>query len=227
MLVAPQTEKGMKDEIRTILSFAADNLKAFTPLYTDTKYKRLITGYIATWRWYLSHGYWKEEEHRDRQKPPINWLYTLLTSHRSAASMVSLLATPGLTPSTDAKNAADILKLKLSRIETYVEPVEIPETFYLPPSDPKKTDQEGIPWAKSKSGAAKKYRKTLKIRADELKTLEPKPRYEKTPAELKAYRKAKNDRREYERKTRADIDKELIRRTKSEQRRQKEHGNKT
>ena len=227
MLVAPITEESMKDNIRTILTFVSDNLKAFTPLYTDAAYKKKIRDHIATWRWYLSHGYWKDEEDRDRQKPPITWLYNLLIQHRSANSMVSLLATPGLTHNTDAKNAADLLMLKISRIDTYVEPVAIPPTFYLPPGDPKKTDQYGVPWAKSKSGAARKYRKTLKIRADEVKSLEPKPKYTRTQQEIKDYLKAKNGRREYERKTRAANDKELVRRTKSEQRRQKEHGNKT
>ena len=228
MLVAPTTEEGMKESIRTTLTFLTEHMKDFTPMYTDAAYLKRIREYVAKWRWYLSHGYFKEPDNH-LVKPPISWLYNLLVSHRSVNSLVSLLATPGLTPSTDAKNAADILMLKMNRITTYVEPLDIPSTFYLPPSDPKKTDQEGVPWAKSKSDAAKNFRKAHRTRQKELDSLKPEKKkpYEKTKEELKEYRKAKKDRRKHEKDTRAAIDKELVRMAKTEKRRQKEHGNKT
>lgn len=228
MLTAPLTEKGRTDSIRESLTFLTEHLQDFTPLYTDKAYQKKMREYVAQLRWYLSHGYFKDPE-KHLEKPSVAWLYNLFVSHRSVNSLVSLLATPGLTPSTDAKNAADILMLKMSRIGTYTEPEDIPSTFYLPPADPRKTDQEGIPWAKSTSGGAKKWRKALRIRQKELDDLKPEKKkpYMKTPAELKAYLKAKKDRRKYEKDTRADIDKELVRMAKTEQRRQKERGNKT
>ena len=228
MLTAPLTQTGRTDAIRETLTFLTEHMTDFTPLYTDEAYLKRIRKYVAQWRWYLSHGYFKDPE-KHLEKPSVAWLYNICVSHRSINSLVSLLATPGLTPSSDAKNGADILMLKMSRITTYTEPKDIPSTFYLPPTDPRKTDQEGVPWAKSKSGAAKKFRKALMIRQKELDSKNPKKKtpYKKTPAELKDYLKAKKDRRKLEKDTRAAIDKELVRMAKTEQRRQKERGNKT
>lgn len=210
-----------KEEVREILIFVTDHIEDLTPLHFDDKRKAQLTEYVSLWRWLISHGYYeKPNEHLNKDKPPIGWLHNLLVSHRSVTDLITLLAAPRVKQSADLKNGSDILMLKMSRILSYSTPQEIPETFYLPPSDPKKTDQEGIPWKKSKSKAAKKW--WLRIRQEEKarEALRPKPKpvmTEKEAAEkTKTYLKHKNEQRAVEAKKRQDASDEADRRFEQE-----------
>ena len=206
-----EREELQKEECREILTFLKDNIKNLTPLHFDTKRKEQLIEYVSIWRFLISHSYFEAPyEHLNKDKPPIGWLHNLLVSHRDVPGLITLLAAPGVRQSMDLKNGADILMLKLSRITSYVTPPVIPKTFYLPPGDPKKTDQEGISWKKSPSDAAKNYRARLRSEAKAKESLLPKPKPVMTEKEAEAKRKAhlkkKNEKRAWERKKRQDAE---------------------
>ena len=210
------------EEMRTILVFLTDNIKNLTPLHFDNKKKKTLRGLVSLWRWYISHGYFEEpNEHINEDKPPIGWLHNLLVSHRSVSSLITLLAAPGITGGSDVTNGSGILMYKLGRILTYTTVPEIPATFYLPPSDPKKTDQDGVPWKQSKTGAAKKWRYRLKKEREDRESLLPKPKPEMSEEErvrkTKEHLKKKNERRKAERKHRQDALDDADRRHKLDQ----------
>ena len=226
-----------KTEIREILAFVKDNIRNLTPLHFDAKRKKVLREHVSVWRWYVSHGYFEEKDDPlNRDKPPISWLHNLLVSHRAVRYLITLLAAPGVTESFDLKNGADILMLKMSRILTYSTPQEIPSTFYLPPSDPKKTDQYGVPWAKSDSKAAKKWRIRLKSDAKARKSLQPKPKPVLSEQEAREraeeYLAVKNAQRKVERDRRDAAKEDADRRYEAEKREEEKRrleklGNKT
>ena len=202
-------EEQQIEEMRTILTFLADNIKNLTPLHFDNKSKKTLRDLVSLWRWHMSHGYFEApNEHLNADKPPIGWLHQLLVSYRSVSSLITLLAAPGITNSHDLTNNAGVLMYKLGRILTYTTVPEIPATFYLPPSDPKKTDQDGVPWKQSKSGAAKKWRYRLKKDREAKESLldKPKPEMSEEEAERKRkdFLKRKNERRKEERERRQE-----------------------
>ena len=178
-------------------------------LLKDKKSKKTLRDLVSVWRWYLSHGHFvAPDEHLNQDKPPIGWLHNLLVSHRSVASLITLLAAPGITGSHDLTNNAGVLMYKLGRILTYTTVPEIPETFYLPPSDPKKTDQDGVPWKQSTTGAAKKWRYRLKKEREDRESLLDKPKPEMSEDErvrkTKEYLRKKDKRRALVKKQRQD-----------------------
>ena len=208
-----EREELQKEECREILTFLKDNIKNLTPLHFDTKRKEQLIEYVSIWRFLISHSYFEAPyEHLNKDKPPIGWLHNLLISHRDVPGLITLLAAPGVRQSMDLKNGADILMLKLSRITSYVTPPVIPKTFYLPPDDPKKTDQDGIPWKQSPSDAAKNWRFWKTKAKKEKESLLPKPKpvvtEEETEAKRKAHLKAKNKQRKAFKKDRDDAKKD-------------------
>ena len=191
-----------KTEIREILSFVVDNIKALTPLHFDKEKRKTLRDDVKVWRFFLSHTFFDEpHEHLNKDKPPLSWLH-----HRSVKDLITLLAAPGVRESMDLKNGADILMLKLSRILSYTAPLSIPNTFYLPLGDPDKTDQYGIPFKDSLSRAAEKWRRRLSDEAAAKESLEPEEKPELTEkekkAKTKAYLKNKNAQRAAERERR-------------------------
>lgn len=205
------------EEMRTILGFLADNIKNLTPLHFDNKKKKALRDLVSVWRWYISHGYFEEpNEHINEDKPPIGWLHNILMSYRSVSSLITLLAAPGIPGGSDVTNGAGVLMFKLGRILTYTTVPEIPKTFYLPPSDPKKTDQDGVPWKQSKTGAAKKWRYRLKKERSDRESLLPKPKPEMSEEErvrkTKEYLTKKDKRRAEVKKHRKEAEEDADRR---------------
>lgn len=223
------------EEMRTILGFLADNIKNLTSLHFDKKNKKTLRDLVSVWRWYLSHGHFvAPNEDLNQDKPPIGWLHNLLVSHRSVSSLITLLAAPGITGSHDLTNNAGVLMYKLGRVLTYTTVTDIPKTFYLPPSDPKKTDQDGVPWKQSKTGAAKKWRYRLKKEREDRESLLDKPKPEMSEEErvrkTKEYLRKKDERRAKVKKDRQDAEDDADRRHKLDQaeekkRRKKRLGN--
>ncbi len=217
-----EIEETQIEEMRTILAFLADNIKNLTSLHFDKKIKTTLRGLVTIWRWYVSHGYFKPpHESLNADKPPIGWLHNLLVSHRSVSQLITLLAAPGVSGGSDVTNGSGVLRYKLGRILTYTTVPEIPKTFYLPPSDPKKTDQDGTPWKQSKSGAARKWRWRLKKEREDRESLLDKPKPEMSEEEKQrkrdAYLKKKNARRKADRKHRQDASDDADRRYKIDQ----------
>lgn len=223
------------EEMRTILGFLADNIKNLTPLHFDKKSKKTLRDLVSIWRWYLSHGHFvAPNEHLNADKPPIGWLHNMLVSHRSVSSLITLLAAPGITGSHDLTNNAGVLMYKLGRVLTYTTVTDIPKTFYLSPSDPKKTDQDGVPWKHSKTGAAKKWRYRLKKEREDRESLLDKPKPEMSEEErarkTRQYLRKKDKRRAEVKKHRQDAEDDADRRHKLDQaeekkRRKKRLGN--
>ena len=214
-----EIEESQIEEMRTILAFLADNIKNLTPLHFDKKDKKALRGLVSIWRWYISHGYFEEpNESLNADKPPIGWLHNLLVSHRSMSMLVTLLAAPGVTGGSDVTNGAGILGYKIGRILTYTTVPEIPATFYLPPSDPKKTDQDGTPWKQSKTGAARKWRWRLKKEREDKESLLDKPKpamsEEERVRKTKEHLKKKNKRRAEVKKHRQEAEDDADRRHK-------------
>ena len=220
-----------KTEMREILAFVTDNIKNLTPLHFDKERKKELRKHVKIWRFYISHSYFEPpNEHLNEDKPPFSWLHNLLVSHRAVNGLITLLAAPGVTESMDLKNGADILMLKMSRITSYVTAKEIPRTFYLPPGDPKKTDQYGVSWKTSKSSAAKKWRKRLSDEAAERESLRPELKpvlsEKETQERGERYLKVKNAQRKAEREKRQLAKEDADRRYEDEKRRLKKNGNK-
>jgi hypothetical protein len=235
VLTLEEVAEQHKTEIRDILSFVVDNIKALTPLHFNKEKKTLLRDQVKIWRFFLSHTFFDEPfEDLNADKPPLSWLHNLLISHRSVKDLITLLAAPGVRESMDLKNGADILMLKLSRITSYTAPLSIPNTFYLPLGDPKKTDQYGIPFKDSLSRAAEKWRRRLSDEAAAKESLEPEEKPELTEAEkkkrTKAYLKIKNAQRAAERERRKlasdDADRRYEQEKREDEKRRKEkYGN--
>ena len=223
-----------KTEIREILSFVVDNIKALTPLHFDKEKRKTLRDDVKVWRFFLSHTFFDEPfEHLNKDKPPLSWLHNLLISHRSVKDLITLLAAPGVRESMDLKNGADILMLKMSRITSYTAPLHIPNTFYLPLGDPDKTDQYGVPFKDSLSRAAVKWRRRLSDEAAAKESLEPEEKpvmsEEEKKERTKAYLENKNAQREAERDRRQaasdDADRRYEQEKREEEKRRKKLGN--
>lgn len=228
-LTLDERAEQQKTEMREILEFITDNIKNLTPLHFNKEQKKKLRKDVKIWRFYISHSYFESpNEHLNEDKPPFSWLHNLLISHRSVTGLITLLAAPGVKESMDLKNGADILMLKMSRILSYVTAKDIPRTWYLPPGDPKKTDQYGVPWKQSKSKAAKKWRKRLSDEAAERESLrpEPKPVLSEREARERGERhlKEKNAQRKAERERRQSAREDADRRYEDERRRLKKNG---
>lgn len=226
-----------KTEIREILSFVVDNIKDLTPLHFNKEKKKTLRDHVKVWRFFLSHTFFDEPfEDLNKDKPPLSWLHNLLISHRSVRDLITLLAAPGVRESMDLKNGADILMLKLRRITSYTAPLSIPNTFYLPLGDPKKTDQYGVPFKDSLSRAAVKWRRRLSDEAAARESLEPeekvvmseKERREKSKADLKAKNAQRAAERERRKLATDDADRRYEQEKREDEKRRKEkYGNQT
>jgi len=162
MIQQPKTEDTMRDEMRLLLKTLDENLNNLTDRYFSDEDRETLKEQIGVWRWYLSHGYFpKGYEHLNtpESKPSFQYLYNLMTTGRAMRDLIALCAAPLAKDSLDLRYGSDYLKMVISRILVYQEPIPIPKSFYLPLEHPNKTDQEGIPWAKSTCDAAKKWRK--------------------------------------------------------------------
>ena len=215
-------DEEMMSDIRQTLAFVTDNINNLTPLHFNAAKRKRIKEHITIWRWYLSHGYFEPpNEALNADKPPISWLYSLLVEPRAVKYLITLLAAPGVTDSSDLRNGADILMLKLSRIASYASQQPIPATFYLPDGDPKKTDQYGVLWGKSKAKAAVKYRKRLRQEKRDKESILPKPKpimsEKERKAKTKAYLQHKNAQRKAEREKREALKSESLEKYRLEQ----------
>jgi hypothetical protein len=211
MIREPITEDGMREEIREALTFLEKNIDNLTERHFTAKDKKLLREQVSLWRWYLSHGHFTEElKHLNdpRTKPPIQYLYNLVTTGRSMTELVSLCATPKVRESLDLRYGADYLKMVMTRITNFAEPVPVPKSYYLPMDHPQKTDQEGIPWDRSQHRAAVKWRKKKKAEEKAKEALKPKPPKVIPEDELekrcKAFLKAKDEQRQLFAQQRAD-----------------------
>ena len=71
----------MKDKIRTNLKMIEENLPRFNDLSSKFLNKKKIRKQISVWRWYISHGYFKDGHPKPEginSNPPISWLYSKL-----------------------------------------------------------------------------------------------------------------------------------------------------
>ena len=216
-------EKSQKEELRQILEHIDNCIPALTSLHFTDEEKEMLKQQISLWRWYISHG-WFPKPFQEKNKPPLSWLLQQLKAFPNIWICVSKLAAPDMPDSLDLEQSAAVLKHQLRRITEYPgDPVPIPTTFFLPFSDPKKTDQSGIPWAKSECAAAKKWRKAQAKKAREFEKSHALPRvFHHTPEEVESYLKLQKEQRIAELKKRADAETKAIQRWEEK----KKHGNK-
>ena len=192
------SEDTIKEELRKQLQHIEDCLPAFTSLYFTVEEKALITEQLSTWRWYISHG-WFPKPFQECKKPPLSWLLQELLAFPRVWDSACLLAAPGLPNSLNLEQAAETLKHQMRRITAYPGEIPpIPSTFNLPKSDPRKTDQYGVPWAKSECEAARNWRKSQAKTSRELeaRTRPAKTVIVRSAEEIEADLKLKNQQRE-------------------------------
>ncbi len=116
----------MKDMIRTNLKMLEDNLDHFNDYSLQFCDKKAIKRHISVWRWYVSHGYFKDEHPQPEgiaSNPPIPWLNGELIGRSTPIYRdIALCIEPVVNSSLMTEQAARRIMNRLSMIHAYVTP---------------------------------------------------------------------------------------------------------
>ena len=119
----------MKESIRANLKMIEDNINRFHPHALKFIDKKEVKKYIAIWRWYVSHDYFKDTHPKpegDHSKPPINWLDAQLKGLTVPLSRdIGECIKPVVESSLLMEHAAHRIRNILTGIYRYISPDDI------------------------------------------------------------------------------------------------------
>ena len=119
----------MKESIRANLKMIEDNIDRFHPHALKFIDKKEVKKYIAIWRWYVSHDYFKDTHPKpegDHSKPPINWLDAQLKGLTVPLSRdIGECIKPVVESSLLMEHAAHRIRNILTGIYRYISPEDM------------------------------------------------------------------------------------------------------
>ena len=114
----------MKESIRANLKMIEENIDRFHPHALKFIDKKEVKKYIAIWRWYVSHDYFKDTHPKpegDHSKPPINWLDAQLKGMTTPLSAdIGRCLQPEIVSSLIMEHAARRIHNTLTCIYRYI-----------------------------------------------------------------------------------------------------------
>lgn len=114
----------MKDEIRTNLKMIEEHIPQFNDLSLRFIDKKKIRKLTSVWRWYVSHGYFKEGHPKPEgiaSNPPIGWLHAQLKGQTvPLARDIGRCIAPYIESSIMTEHAARRIMNRLGSITGYV-----------------------------------------------------------------------------------------------------------
>ena len=119
----------MKESIRANLKMIEENIDRFHPHALKFIDKKEVKKYIAIWRWYVSHSYFKDTHPKpegSHSKPPINWLDAQLKGLTVPLSRdIGECIKPVVESSLMMEHAAHRIRNILTGIYRYISPEDI------------------------------------------------------------------------------------------------------
>jgi hypothetical protein len=114
----------MKESIRKNLKMLEENLPMFNSHACQFIDKKVIKKFISIWRWYVSHGYFKEKHPQPKglsSNPPIPWLNGQLIGQTTPlARDIGICIEPVVSSAIQTEGAARRIMNRLNMIYGYV-----------------------------------------------------------------------------------------------------------
>ena len=114
----------MKEQIRTNLKLLEDNMPHFNDLSLQFIDKKKVRRHISVWRWFISHGYFKDGHPRPEgiaSNPPIEWLNSHLQGQTVPLTKdIGSCTTPHIQSGLMTEHAARRIMNRLGCITNYV-----------------------------------------------------------------------------------------------------------